>query len=77
MFYRLIIHWPDGSRSQSSPSPQTRSELGLHAMRFIGEQVPGITVGEGKALGREVRDAEVGQVIEHPSGFTFQVVEFK
>lgn len=78
MAYRLIIDWPSGSQSQSRPGPEpSRHELGLHAVQFIGEQVPDITIGEGKALGRAVRDAPLGVTVHHePSGYRFTVKEF-
>lgn len=78
MAYRLIIEWPDGPQSQSRPSPvDSRHELGLHAMQFIGEQAPTVTIGEGKALGCAVRDAPLGVSVFHaPSGFRFTVKEF-
>lgn len=78
MSYRLIIDWPDGSQSQSRPGPEpSRHELGLDAMRFIGEQVPSVTIIEGKRLGAAVKKAAVGQAVTHePSGYRFTVKEF-
>lgn len=76
--YRLVIDWPNGSQSQSRPGAEdSRHELGLDAMRFIGEQHPGITIIEGKRLGAAVKKAAVGETVTHePSGFRFTVKEF-
>jgi hypothetical protein len=76
--YRLIIDWPNGSQSQSRPGPvETRHELGLHAMQFIGEQVPSITIIEGKRLGAAVKKAGLGEPVKHEaSGYTFTTKEF-
>lgn len=78
MSYRLIIDWPDGSQSQSRPGPESsRHELGLDAMRFIGEQVPSVTIIEGKRLGTAVKEAALGEPVLHlPSGFAFTTQEF-
>lgn len=78
MTYRLIIDWPDGSQSQSRPGPEpSRHELGLDAMRFIGEQVPSITIIEGKRLGAAVKKAALGEPVLHlPSGYAFTTQEF-
>lgn len=78
MSYRLIFTRPDGTTEQTSQTPiENRTRAGLAAMGVLGEEYGTITVGEGKALVRLVRDADLGKTVTHePSGYRFRTEEF-
>lgn len=78
MSYRLIVTRPDGTTFQTSADPiDDRTRAGVAAMGVLGEEYGTITIGEGKAFGREVRDADLGVTITHePSGYRFRTEEF-
>lgn len=78
MSYRLIFTRPDGTTEQTSQTPiEDRTRAGLAAMGVLGEEYGTITIGGAKALGRAVRDADIGETVTHePSGYQFRTEEF-
>lgn len=82
--FRLIVTCPDGTEVISDVSPlASRHDAGLDAMRILGREQPGITtdrpaitITQGKELGRQVRDAPLGEAVTHPSGYTFRTENF-
>lgn len=78
MGYRLIVTRPDGTTFQTHINPlESLTAVGVAAMGVLGEEYGRITIGEGKAFGREVRDAALGETVTHePSGYSFRTEEF-
>lgn len=77
MSYRLIVTRPDGTQLQSSTEPlPTRHDAGVSVMRVLATE--GIPFGvDGKLLGRQVRDAAIGDTLTHePSGYRFRTEPF-
>lgn len=75
--FRLIVTRPDGTQTQSSAEPlPTRHDAGLSVMRVLAGE--GVRFGiDGKRLGRQVRDAAIGETLTHePSGYRFRTEPF-
>lgn len=77
MAYRLIVTRPDGTQFQTSTEPiPDRGTVGMSALRALAAE--GTAFGrKGLALGRQVRDAEIGDTLTHePSGYRFRTEPF-
>jgi hypothetical protein len=74
--FRLIVTRPNGSQVHSSAEPlQTRHAVALSALRVLADQ--NIAFGRaGLALGRQLRDADLGETLSHESGYAFRTEEF-
>ena len=77
MPFRLIVTRPNGEQFQTSTTPLLdRDTVGLSALRALAGDGISFT-RKDLALGRAVRDAEVGETVEHDStGYTFRTEEF-
>lgn len=77
MSYRLIITRPNGQQSQSSTEPlPDREAVGMSALRALAAMR--IPFGRGGVeLGRQVRDAAIGETVTDTlTGYTFRSEEF-
>ncbi|MFF2094806.1 hypothetical protein [Streptomyces sp. NPDC058202] len=78
MSYRLIVTRPDGSLLQTSPDPlPTMTEVGLSALRVMGEEVGRVSIADVKRLGARIRDTPLGETVTHePTGYQFRAEAF-
>ncbi|MEU6016946.1 hypothetical protein ABZ826_23715 [Streptomyces sp. NPDC047515] len=77
MSYRLIVTRPNGSKFQSSTEPLAdRETVGISALRALA--TAHIAFGRsGLVLGRDIRDAAIGDTVTHDaSGYSFRTEEF-
>lgn len=74
--YRVIITKPNGAQTHSSADPHPdREAAAMSALRALAK---GVAFGRtGLALGRQIRDADIGETVTHkPSGYRFRTEEF-
>lgn len=74
--YRVVITRPNGSQTHSSADPlPDREAAAMSALRALAKRV---AFGRGGlVLGRQIRDADLGETITHePSGYRFRTEEF-
>ena len=77
MPFRLIVTRPDGSQFHSTTNPlPDREAVGMSALRVLANS--GIAFGRaGLALGREIRDTELGETVTHQTtGYGFRTEQF-
>lgn len=77
MSFRLVVTRPDGSQFQSTTDPlPDREAVGMSALRVLAES--GVAFGRaGLALGRDIRDADLGGTITHEAtGYGFRTEQF-
>lgn len=78
MSFRLIVTRPDGSVFQTSTDPlPTMTEVGLSALRTMGEEVGRVSIADVKRLGARIRDTPLGETVMHESsGYAFRAEDF-
>jgi len=77
MPYRLVVTRPNGSQFQSTTEPlPSREAVGMSALRVLAKS--GVAFGQaGLQLGRDIRDADLGENVIHAgSRFGFRTEEF-
>ena len=77
MSFRLIVTRPNGSQFQSTTEPlPDREAVGMSALRVLA--TAGIAFGRaGLQLGRDIRDANLGETVTHAgTGFGFRTEQF-
>jgi hypothetical protein len=77
MAFRLIVTRPNGTEFQTSAEPLSdRETVGISALRALAANGIAFT-RKDMAFGRQVRDAEIGETVEHAStGYAFRTEEF-
>ncbi|MCX4606870.1 hypothetical protein OG402_41315 [Streptomyces anulatus] len=77
MPYRLVVTRPNGSQFQSTTEPlPDREAVGMSALRVLADARVAFGKG-GLQLGRDVRDAALGETVTHAdSRFGFRTEGF-